>query len=202
MAMRTKALPLLPILRSELQARILALVFLNPEVEWTGPDLQQRLQVAEPTFRHEIRRLRDAGLVVSRSLGRTNLYTAAVESPLYEPLRELVERTLGVEVALSRVLADVPGVEFAAIYGSWAAERLRPTSDIDVLVIGDVSFDAVADAVREVEQLAGREVGLTVYTRDEFEQQVRSGGGFTTTLLSREMKPLLGDPNLLRADVP
>lgn len=195
--MRTKALPLLPIFRSELQARLLALLYLQPERDWPGPELVQRTNAPRQTVSRELRRLESAGLVVASETGTAKLYRAATESPLYEPLRELVERTLGVEAALKRVLADVPGIDVAEIYGSWAAERLRPASDIDVLVVGEASFDDVADAVRDIEDLAGREIGVTVYTREELDEHVRSGGGFVRNVLAREMKPLVGDPETL-----
>lgn len=196
--MRTKALPILPIFRSELQARLLARLFLQPEREWSGADLARDVDAPRQTVNDEMRRLEAAGLVEASATGTAKIYRAATESPLYEPLRELVQRTLGVEVALERVLADVPGVDVAAIYGSWAAERLRPASDIDVLVVGRVAFDQVSDAVREVEELAGREIGLTVYTPAELEEQFRAGSGFLHNLLAREVKPLVGDVETLK----
>jgi predicted nucleotidyltransferase len=194
---RTKALPILPIFRSVLQARLLALIFLHSEREWPGAELARRTGAPRQTVNDEMRRLEAAGLVVASETGTAKLYRAATESPLYEALRELVEKTLGAEAALKRVLGEVPGIEVAVIYGSWAAERLRPGSDIDVLVVGDASFDDVADAVREVEELAGREIGINVYTREEIDEQLRTGSGFVRSVLSAEMKPLVGDPETL-----
>ncbi len=191
--MRTKPPPLLPIFRSEAQARLLALLLLDPERRWPGPELQRRLEIAEPTFRREIGRLVDAGLVAAESLGRTKLYAAAIDSPLYEPLRELVERTFGVETELARALADVDGVEAAAIFGSWAEEKLGPTSDIDLLVIGDAEFDKVSEAVRPAEELAGREIHLVVYGRDEFEEKRTEGSGFVQGILRGPLKLLIGE---------
>lgn len=191
--MRTKPPPLLPIFRSAVQARLLALLLHDPERKWPGPELQRRLGIPEPTFRREIGRLVDAGVVTAEPLGRTKLYAAAADSPLYEPLRELVERTFGVEAELARALAGVDGVEAAAIFGSWAEEKLRPSSDIDLLVIGDADFDVVSDAVRAAEQLAGREIHLVLYRRDEFEAKLAEGGGFAQGILHGPLKPLIGE---------
>lgn len=199
--MRTSAFSLLPIFRSELQARLLALLFLNPDREWPGPELARRTETARQTVNDEVRRLGAAGLVIAKTTGTAKLYRAPIESPLYEPLRELIEKTLGVEVALVRVLADVPGIESAAIYGSWAAGHLHPTSDLDLLIIGEVDFDDVSDVVREVEELAGREIGINVYTREELNQRIASGGGFIKNILSREMKPLIGDVESLGEEI-
>lgn len=197
--MRTKAPPLLPIFRSEVQARVLALLLLHPERRWPSPELQRRLRVPEPTLRRELARLVDAGLVVVDWAGRTKIFAAATESPLYEPLRELLERTLGVEAELRQRLAELDGVELAAIFGSWAEERVRPGSDVDILVVGDVDFDEVADRVREVEEIADREVHLFVYGREELERKRAEGSGFVRKLLAGPLKVLVGDLGSLGA---
>jgi predicted nucleotidyltransferase len=182
----------LPIFRSELQARLLGLLLLHPERSWPAPELQRRLGAIQQTTYNELRRLVDAGLLTAESVGRTKLYRAATESPLYEPLRDLVARTVGPEVMLRERLADVAGVEVAALFGSWADERLRPTSDIDVLVVGELDFDELASAVRDVEDLSGREIHLVVFTPAELEQKLREGSGFVRNVLSGNMKMLVG----------
>jgi predicted nucleotidyltransferase len=190
---RTKAPALLPIFRSEGQARLLALLLLDPDRAWPGPELQARLDLPEPTFRREVGRLVHAGIVTAERVGRTKVYRAATDSPIYEPLRELVERTFGVETQLTQRLDELEGVEAAALFGSWADERLAPGSDVDLLVIGSVDFDAVADAVRAVEEMAGREIHAFVYTRDELDRKRAESTGFVRQMLGGSLKPLIGD---------
>src|SRR6266702_1326653 len=110
----------LPLFRSELQLRILALVLLDPDRTWTTPELARRLDAAPVTIHRELHRALDAGLLMREAIGRTYLYRAATDSPLYEPLRLLLERTVGIEVELRSALEDVPGVEAAFIHGSFA----------------------------------------------------------------------------------
>jgi predicted nucleotidyltransferase len=188
----------LPIFRSELQARLLALVLPSPERRWTAAELQERLDAVQQTLSNELRRLAAAGLLEVETVGRTKLYRAATASPLYEPLRELVERTLGVEELLRAKLGEIEGVEVAAIFGSWAAGTpTRPASDIDLLVVGRVDFERVADALRQVEEVAGREIHLVLYARDELRDKLAAGSGFVSNVLRGELKPLIGDPSQL-----
>jgi predicted nucleotidyltransferase len=141
----------------------------------------------------ELQRLLDAGVVERRTVGRTGLFRRASASPLLEPLTALVERTLGVEPALRRRLRDVRGIEAAAIYGSWAAETsVSPTSDVDVLVIGEPDRDQLEAAAREVEQLAGREISFAVYDPADWAERVARGSGFATTVLGRPLVRLMG----------
>jgi predicted nucleotidyltransferase len=192
--MRTQPPAIAPFFRSQLQARLLAALLLSATEEVGVSELQDRLGASRSGIHQELGRLLDAGILTRRMVGRSALYRPAEDSPLVEPLRTLVERTVGVEPELRRALAAIDGVEAAAIYGSWAAgTSVRPLSDVDVLVIGDADADALERAIREVERRAGREVNLTRYDRDDWLERVRQGSGFARTVLDRPRIALVGE---------
>jgi hypothetical protein len=112
--------PLLPLLRSRLQAEMLTLVLLSPGREWTMTDLASRVGSAVSSVQREVVRAEQAGVMSSRRVGKTRLVTAA-RSPLTGPLTELLLRSFGPRQVLAEELADVPGVEKAYLFGSWAA---------------------------------------------------------------------------------
>src|SRR5687768_17308182 len=117
--MRTSAPPSLPIFRSDLQARVLAALLLGADRPLSSSRLAELTGGSPASLHRELRRLEDAGIVEHERVGRTKLYRAAPGSPLRAPLRELLERTLGVEPLLREKVAAVPGVRAAAIFGSW-----------------------------------------------------------------------------------
>ena len=110
-----------------------------------------------------------------------------------EPLSTLIDRTLGVAPRLSERLQALDGIEAAAIYGSWAAEKVGGSSDIDVLVIGEAAYDAVVTAVAGVERTTGREIHLKLYRPGEFRDKLAGGSGFLRTILRRPLVPLVGN---------
>jgi predicted nucleotidyltransferase len=192
--MRTTAPFIAPFFRSELQARLLAALLLGSDAELTAGDLQDRLGASRSGVHQELVRLVDAGVLERRSVGRTALYRAASDSPIVEPLRLLVERTLGVEAELRRRLNAIEGIEAAAIFGSWASgTSIRPQSDVDVLVIGRADPDRLESAIRDVEGLVGREVNLARYDREDWLRRVREGSGFARTVLDRPRIDLVGE---------
>jgi hypothetical protein len=69
--------PLLPLLRSRLQAEVLTLVLLNPDREWTMTDLASRVGSAVSSVQREVVRAERAGVMSSRRVGKTRLVTAA-----------------------------------------------------------------------------------------------------------------------------
>ncbi|MFD1046495.1 ArsR family transcriptional regulator, partial [Kibdelosporangium lantanae] len=131
---------LLPLLRSRLQGELLALVLLHPDREYGLTELAQEFGVSVTTVLREVVRLTEAGIVEDRRFGRNRLVKARTDTPLYRPLTELIAVTFGPVPLLTEALSQLPGVDEAYIYGSWAAryngEPGPPPGDVDVLVVG------------------------------------------------------------------
>ncbi len=75
---RQSAPPLLPILRSQQQGEILALLLGDPELELSLTEIATRLGVPHPSVYREIQRAEQAGLVTSRKIGNTRLVRANI----------------------------------------------------------------------------------------------------------------------------
>lgn len=193
-------LPELPIFRSQLQPELLGLLLLNPDRTWAARDLANRLDATPVTIHRELHRVLEGGLITREPVGRMHVYRAATDSPLYEPLRLLLERTVGVEPELTRALGDIPGVEAAFIHGSYARKTaIRPTSDIDVLVLGDVDPHLLGQKLRRVEQRVGRDIDVLAYTPKEFSALVKSGNSLAGGIVRGPVTPLIGAIDALRA---
>jgi len=183
----------LPLFRSELQARLLGLMLDDPARPWTTSELRDRLCASGPSIHRELQRALGAGVLTREGIGRTYLYRAAATSPLYEPLRELLLRTIGVEIEIRRALEGLPGVEAAFVHGSFATgTNMRPASDVDVLVLGSVDYRVMRKRLREVERRTGRQVDVVVYEPDEFAALVREGNSFARSVVEGEPRPLVG----------
>ena len=163
--MQTPSPPLLPLLRSRLQAELLTLVLLTPGQEWSLTELADRAGASVSSAQREMARAEDAGVVSSRKVGNTRLVSAAV-SPLTGPLTELLLRSFGPRQVVGEELSGLPGVEAAYLFGSWAAryegQTGRAPADIDVLVIGQPDRDELDDAAQRAGSRLAREVNMTV----------------------------------------
>jgi predicted nucleotidyltransferase len=191
--MRTMTPRLLPFFRSEAQLRILGLLFLGVDRRWTAEQVQEAVGAPTTTVHRELRRALNAGLLVRDDSVRPHAYRAAVDSPAFEPLRALLAQTVGLERELSEVLRDAPGVRAAVIHGSWVDGRLRPDSDVDVLVVGDVDLDELRAKTRPIARRAGRRIDLTAFRPDEFRRELGAGNGFLRKIVEGPVEPLVGD---------
>jgi predicted nucleotidyltransferase len=183
--------PLLPLLRSRLQADMLTLVLLTPGRDWSLTELADRAGASLSSAQREMARAQEAGVVSSRRLGSTRLVTAA-ESPLTGPLTELLLRSFGPRQVIAEELSGLAGIERVLLFGSWAARYAGQTgpapADIDVLVIGRPDRDDLDEAAQRAGSRLGREVNVTIRSP----QWWRDGGdGFHAEITRRPLIPVL-----------
>ena len=131
---RAPAPSLLPILRSQQQGEILALLLGDPDLELSLTEISSKTGAPHPSVYREVERATRAGLLTSRKVGNTRLVRANVASPCYHGLAEVLTRAFGPPAVLADLLADTSGIAAAYIYGSWAANHAgqpsrRPIGD-------------------------------------------------------------------------
>jgi len=169
--MRTQAPLLAPIFRSDGQARLLSSLLLTGE-ELSITDLATQAGLAYPTAHREVARLLDAGILSERQVSRTRLVRANGESPLVEPLREILTVATGPVVILADEFARIDGMESAFLYGSFAARMLGDAGpaphDTDAMVLGQPDVNAVYAACSRTEDAVHRPVNPTILTPQEF----------------------------------
>jgi predicted nucleotidyltransferase len=180
---------LLPILRSQQQGEILALLLGDPDIELSLTDIVGRTGAPHPSVFREVQRAEQAGLVTSRKVGNTRLVRANVASPYYQGLADILVKAFGVPAVLSVALRNVPGIDRAYIFGSWAARHAgqpgqRAVADIDVLILGTPDRDQLYGALGSVEQRVGRPVQATIRDPDWL---ATGSGAFHETVTSRPM---------------
>lgn len=188
--MRTEAPLLAPIFRSDGQARLLSVILLGDESSLT--QIADNAGLAYPSAHREVGRLLDAGILAERHVGRTRVIGANEASPLVPPLREILLISTGPVALLADEFSRIEGIEYAFLYGSFAA-RMRGVpglapNDIDVMVIGTPDVEAVYDAAARVEESARRPVNPTILTRVEAE----SDSGFLKNVFASPTVPVIG----------
>jgi DNA-binding transcriptional ArsR family regulator len=180
---------LLPILRSAFQGEFLAWLFLHPEQEYSLTDLAQRFGVSRSTAMREANHFVAAGLVAERRQGNLRFVRARNDNVVAGPLAELLALTYGPPAVLSELLASIPKVQEAYVYGSWAA-RYRGQDgdvprDVDVLIVGEADDDDLFDAARSAERTLGREVNIRRVSAQAW--QTPGADPFLTSLQSQPL---------------
>lgn len=186
------------ILVSDALRRVLIHFIVHPDRPLHFRALERHLGIARQSLRNALDRLESLGLIRSRTEGQRVVYTAA-DHPGWRPLREMV-RVFGDPAEVLRdLLADVPGIEAAFVFGSAAGDTMRPDSDVDLFVIGEeVDRDALGAAVLDAGVALGREVDLKHYTPTKLRDAAsRPGTGYLQRVLAGPKRWMIGSPEAL-----
>jgi predicted nucleotidyltransferase len=107
-------------------------------------------------------------------------------------VRKIVGKTVGAAPVISRSLQKIDGIDEAYLYGSFARNQQDAASAVDVLIIGNPSEQALAQAVRKLERQLGREINYTVLTAKEFKSRRARKDAFLENVWHNERVPLVG----------
>ncbi len=173
---------------------VLALLYGHPEEEYYLRQVIRAAGVGQGTVQRELKRLVAAGLVLRRAHGRQVYFQANPDNPVYKELRGLLLKTAGVADVLREALVPLGDrIRVAFVYGSVARGAERRASDIDVMVVGDVSFGEVVTAIGPAQERLGREVNPSVYSEAEFKTKMEAGQHFLKSVMEHEKVFLYGD---------
>lgn len=177
---------------------ILGLLYGHPDEAYYLRQLVRLAGLGLGAAQREVKRLAEAGIIRRTVRGRQVYYQANPECPLFGELKSLVVKTAGAADLLRDGLASLAGrIRVAFIYGSVAGLKQKSGSDVDLMVIGDVSFGDVVAALGAAQELLHREINPTVYSPAEFKRKLKARQHFLSSVLKTEKVFVMGDQHEL-----
>jgi len=184
------------IVGSKGRAAILRMLFDGRHQSVHIRELARNSQLSAPSLMREAKSLVRIGLLCENRDGNRVDYAANVNSPLYDVLERLVEKTDGAEVVLRNAFADSPS-KVVFIYGSRARGLERTDSDYDLFVIGNEGLRSVSGRIQKAAEKIDVEINPYVITPEEFACRMRAGDHFLEDVMSLPKRFLKGDEDEL-----
>jgi predicted nucleotidyltransferase len=179
---------------SQVQQRVLALLFGHPDRTFYGSELIRLAQSGSGAAQRELQRLEASGLISVTRVGNQKHYQANARSPVFEELRSLVRKTVGLAAPLREALAPhAERIKAAFVYGSLAKGEDTAKSDIDLMVIGDdLTYSDYFDGFLNAEQLLNRPIHPIFVSPDEWKNKLAQGSAFFTKINAQPKIFVLG----------
>lgn len=166
--------------------RVLAALLLQPQATFHLRELARLTGSHAGTLARELDKLTATGLLLRSEQGNQVRYQADASHPLFSDLASIFRKTHGTVPAVREALAPLAAqIGIALVFGSVARGTASPGSDVDLLVLGEVGFAELAQAVFPLHAALGREVNPVLYTPKEFAARVRSGDAFARDILAK-----------------
>jgi len=176
------------------QYSILAILGENPRREYHLHELGRIIGKKPGVFQRGINSLEKEGLIISRKQGNLRLFRINENHPLRNEMMALVRKICGIEALLRNAVMNIPGIRIALIYGSYARNKMRADSDVDLLMVTDdpKAEDILVEALDGIEKALQREVNYRIYDIEDFGRKRRSGDPFLQEVLFGEQIFLKG----------
>lgn len=182
------------LLGSKLRAKILGWLFTHTDERYFVRQLTALLQEDSTNISRELARLEKTGILISTSSGKQKYYQANPQCPVFNELHGLMIKTAGVaDVLRSALKPSEKQIKSAFIFGSFASQTEISSSDIDVMIIGNISFADAVSLISPAQEQLRREINPVVYPVQEFQEKVNSNHDFVKAVLEGKKIFLIGD---------
>jgi len=178
--------------------RLLGILLPQPDQEFYLRELVRKSGLGQGSVQQELASLTKSGLILRRKDGNRVYYRANTAAPIYSELKALMLKTAGLADVLRDALKpSADEIDLAFVYGSVARGDETAQSDIDLMVIGTISFRRLTAVIEPAQEYLGREINPTVYSPSEFLGKLRSGHHFCRSLLKEPRLFIRGEEDEL-----
>lgn len=191
--MSTNQNSLYALLGSKTRADLITLLVMHPGESFYLRQIAGLLEQSTTPVVRELEKLTEIGFVASETKAHAKYFFANPHSPLYPELESLVLKTAGLGERLRAYLKPFPQILFAFIYGSFAAKKGGPKSDVDLFLLGQAPPMVLAKAMRAAEAKLGREIQYSLFDRNEFLKKMKEGNDFLLQVLKGPKIMILGE---------
>ena len=178
--------------------RVLCLLLLHPERALHVREIARLTGTTPGTLNKELTRLHSAGLLSRERVGNQVRYAANRASPIHAELAGILRKTIGLADVLADALAPMaPTISAAFVFGSMARASETSGSDVDVMLIGPLTF---GDAVRQLypaQTMLGREINPKVFGAEEWRARLKAKDPFIREVLAQPKIFLIGNDDEL-----
>ncbi|MCA9808253.1 MAG: nucleotidyltransferase domain-containing protein [Cyanobacteria bacterium HKST-UBA06] len=170
---------------SDTLVKLLAIFLLHADTAFYQSELSDQIGGHLRNTQKMLQKLQETGLIRHYKKGRMSYYQANKHHPAFEELKRLFLKTIALGDLLRESLKPMAEhIRLACIFGSFATGEETPDSDIDVLIVGNLSLKSVAKALGPISDTVKREVNPLVFTPRGFAEGYEEKNRIVEVLVS------------------
>lgn len=177
---------------------ILGLLLTHADESFYLREIERLCGIGIGPVQRDLSKLVKFGIIKRTRDGKQVYFQANEKSPIFEELKSIIIKTFGIADILKSALEPLANrIDIAFIYGSIAKGSEDFSSDIDLMIIGNVKLSEIVKTVSLAQKDLNREINPSVYSLIDFRKRIRTGNTFIKLVLKSEKIMLIGDVNEL-----
>jgi len=183
---------------SKTRVEILKLFLFNPQDSFYQRQISAITRQSIRGVQREVIKLESIGLIEKSIQGNRIYYKANKKCPIFEQLKMILFKTVGIAEVLKDSLKKKNNIKIAFIYGSYAKGQENLLSDIDLMVIGSITSKELSNILSKSKRELTREINYAVFPQQEFREKLRSKDHFLNSVLKDKKIFIVGNENALK----
>lgn len=181
------------------QQKLLGLLFVRVNQGFHLNEIMRLTGLGSASAQRELRRLNDAGLIISERIGNVRRFWPNKDSLVYPELSGLVQKTFGLVGVLHSTLMPLSRqLRVAFVYGATAQGEDRLSGDVDLLLIGDdTNYGELLSSLAPAERTLRRKINPNLYSVADFKRRLREQQPFLMRVLEQPKIFVTGDADAL-----
>jgi predicted DNA-binding protein YlxM (UPF0122 family) len=156
------------LISSKTRIKLLTRFFFNPQTRSYLRELAKEFNLSTNAVREELNQLRNTKLLKSEKNGRQVYYTANQKHPLFDELKSMVGKVMGIDQVIDGIVNRLGDLEKAYLIDDYAEGK--DTGIIDLLLVGNIDQYHLNDLSRKTEQYIKRKIRSLVVSQKEYQQ--------------------------------
>lgn len=182
---------------SKTRVEILRLFLFNADNSFYQRQISNLTKQSIRGVQRELEKLHDIGFLEKSVSGNRVYYKVNRNNPIFEDLKSIFFKSLGIAEALKENLQGKK-IKIAFIYGSYARGQENLLSDIDLMVIGNISSKELSGLLSGPKTELMREINYAVFPLKEFINKVVQKDNFINSVLKDKKIFIIGSEDELK----
>ena len=188
---------------SKTRVKLLHLFLNNPGKAFYVREITRLIDEQINSVRRELANMLEVGVITSDSADNKLYYEVNQRYEYYVPFRAIFSDSKQVQLSDARssapawqeAISKLPGVRVAIIAGVLVRGS---ASQVDLLLVGDISGTKVKAITTAIEKAEGRELSYSVLSYDDFYYRLSVRDKFITAILTSKHSVLADTDNILK----
>jgi len=189
--------PLAGLFSSKVRAEIIKTLFLTNK-EFYLRELQRETGMGFSSVQRDIKELVDLDFVTKRQDGNRVYFKANENHPLSKHLKAIVDETFGALTFLKKAFEGREDIGLAFVFGSFSKGKIHGESDIDLMVIGDISMMDLVGITHEAQKLTPFEINPIIFSEEDIVSRLNKNDHFINEIKNTKKTLIKGDISELR----
>ena len=182
---------------SKTRVEILKLFLFNTSNSFYQRQISNLTDQSIRGVQREVDKLNRIGLIEKSTQGNRIYYKVNKKCPIVEDLKNIFFKSVGIAEVLRDNFKE-KGIKIAFIYGSYARGEESLLSDIDLMVIGDISSKELSSILSKPKKELMREINYVVFSLNEFINKVMQKDHFINSVLKDKKIYIIGSEDELK----